>query len=231
MRRTFVLVGAALLAGCGDSEDFTIDVAMAADRAKVELARLDGGMTLRALSLPLVTADKSVRRELSFLLPGDDETGRLHLRFEEAGANATRIHVSLELPANVEQIQGEMMMLSESKAEDLLQRRMEAWASGAASGTASLDGLDEVLGGLSVSLRPGKLNEVLAASSDPGKLADLIDPEIMAEMEGAEAPEYLAEADDLGDPMLDPESDTADAARPMDDARGEDPGGDWASDY
>src|SRR5688500_4034243 len=108
MRRGLVLMGAALLAGCGDSEDFAIDVAMPADRAKVELARLDGGMALRALSLPLVTADKSVRRELSFVLPGDDETGRLHLRFEEAGKNITRIRVALTLPSNVEQIQGEM---------------------------------------------------------------------------------------------------------------------------
>jgi hypothetical protein len=227
MRKALVLIGALLLAGCGgDGEDFVVDVAMAPDQAAARLATLDGGMSLRALSLPTVTADKSVRNELAFVLPGDDESGRLHLRFEEYGTNGTRIHVALSLPTNVQKIQGEMMMLSEAKAEELLQRRMTAWAEGVISGTASLDSLNEVLGGLTISLWPGKLNEVLAAANDPTKLAGLLDAEVMAEMEGADASEYDADAGDFSEPMLDPEADIADASQPMDDAQGMDPAGD-----
>ena len=224
-----MLIGAVLLAGCGDTEDFAIDVAMTPDRAAAELAALDGGMALRALPLPLVMADSSVRNELAFALPGDDEPGRLHLRFEENGTQMTRIRVALSLASNVEQVQGKLMVLSEDKAEALVQRRMADWAQRiGSSGHASLEPLNEALAGLSISLRPGKLNEVLAAANDPTKLAGLLDPEILAEMEGADGSEYLADAGDLGEPMLDPESDIAAASQPMDDAQGEDPGG-WSS--
>ena len=121
------------------------------------------------------------------------------------------------------------MVLSEDKAEALVQRRMADWAQRiGSSGHASLEPLNEALAGLSISLRPGKLNEVLAAANDPTKLAGLLDPEIMAEMEGADGSEYLADAGDLGEPMLDPESDIAAPSQPMDDAQGEDPGG-WSS--
>ena len=238
MRGLLTLTAALLLSACGsNSEDYAIDVAMAPDRAKAELAQLDGGMALRALSLPSVTADAATKGEHNFALPGDSESGQLHLTFEEVGKNQTRIHVALALPSQVATIQGKAMMLSEDKAERVIQERLRAWADGVTtSGYASLDGLNEALGGLSIAMRTQKLNEVLAASDDPERLAGLIDPEVLAEMEGGGA--GFAPSGGLDEAMVDPSADLADAgqpmdsAAPMDTAEGEDASGDWAaSDY
>ena len=242
MRGLLILAGALLLSACGsNSEDYTVDVAMAPDRAKAELAQLDGGMALRALSLPSVTADAATKGELNFALPGDSESGQLHLTFEELGKNHTRIHVALALPSQVATIKGKAMMLSEDKAERVIQERLRAWADGVTtSGYASLDSLNEALGGLSIAMRSQKLNEVLAASDDPEKLAGLIDPEVLAEMEGGDA--GFAPAGGLDEPMTDPGTDLADASEPMDraegsdfasapmdTAEGDDASGDWAA--
>jgi hypothetical protein len=241
MRRLLLLTGALLLSACGsNSEDFTVDVAMAPDQAKAELAQLDGGLALRALSLPSVTADAATKGELNFALPGDEESGRLHLTFEEVGKNQTRIHVALALPSQIATIQGKAMMLSEDKAERVIQDKLRAWADGVTtSGYASLDGLNEALGGMSIAMRSKKLNEVLAAADDPSQLAGLIDPQVLAEMDGGGD---FAPSGGLDAPMADPASDAADAAgpmdlaegsedasQPMDTAVGEDASGDWAS--
>lgn len=232
MRRIMLMAAALLLAGCGDSEDFSIDVAMAPDQAKAELARLDGGMALRALSLPMLAADQATHGELSFALPGDGDSGRLHLRFEEVGQSGARIHVALTMPAVPATIDGKRMVVDEDKAEAMIEERLEAWADGIRNnGYASLDPLNEALGGLTIALRPDTLNEVLAASADPEKLVELIDPDVLGDLEGAgdmDEAGYVEEASDLGEPMLDPESDIADASRPMDDAQGESPESDWA---
>ena len=231
MRRSILLACVALLAGCGESEDFTVDVAMSPGQAKAELAQLDGGMALRALGLPLIAADQATQGELSFALPGDEDSGTLRLQFEEVGQNASRIHVSLDLPAQRTTIEGKQMVLSEDKAETALARELQSWASGIAkTGHASLDPLNQALSGMTIALRPGKLNDVLAAAKDPSKLSGLIDPEFMESAQEEQAyAEQAGEAPAIGQPngaaapMFDPNAGTADAARPMADTRGIDP--------
>lgn len=233
MRRSILLACVALLAGCGESEDFTVDVAMSPGQAKAELAQLDGGMALRALGLPLITADQATQGELSFALPGDADTGTLRLQFEEVGHNASRIHVSLDLPAQRATIEGKQMVLSEEKAEAALERELQNWAGGIAkTGHASLDPLNQALSGMTIALRPGKLNDVLAAAKDPSTLSGLIDPEFMESEQGADEQAYAdqgTEAEAVGKPagsvapMFDPNSGIADATRPMADTKGIDP--------
>jgi hypothetical protein len=224
MRKTFVLIGAALLAGCGNSDDFTVDVAMESSKARAELARLDGGTMLRAMSLPAVAVDQSSENELTFTLPGADD-GQLRLSFEEAGAAMTRIHVALSLPDKRQVIDGKTMVLDESKAETILQAQLQEWAARAGSGYASLDSLNQLLMGMTVALQDGA--SIPAAAPQPA-FADM----------GGEAPAWNEDTeaapsdgeDDFGEPMIDEETDLADAAQPMDDAQGDDPGSDWGSD-
>jgi hypothetical protein len=229
MRKIVIMAAALALAGCGNSEDFAVDVAMSPGRAKAELATLDGGLGLRALSLPPVVVDAGTANELTFKIPGESEQGDLHLRFEEVGTNGTRIHVSLALPVKVASIQGKPMVLSEAKAEDLLEQRLRDWARQMQSGYASLDGLNEAMTGFSVAMKPEILSDVLDAADDPEKLAGLIDPAVMGELSGDTEGDTFAEVD-MDTPMLDPTAGTDDASRPMDEALGDsegDAGGGW----
>lgn len=184
MRVLLALTGAVLLAGCGDAEDFTIDVAMAPGNAKAELARLDGGLMLRALSLAPVQSDASVRDALSFVLPGDKADGKLQLSFEEVGTNGARIHVALDMPSGIREVQGKPMIVDEGKAEVALQIALTAWSAGIEkNGYASLDPLNEVLGALALVTHPEQLSRMLAAGDDPEAMQAILDPEVLAEME------------------------------------------------
>lgn len=239
MRKIMALAGALLIAACGNGnrDDFTVDVAMSPDRAKAELAQLDGGIALSALSLPEIVRDSSTENMLSFTMPGEGEEGELIMRFEEVGTNGSRIHVALSLPTKVANIRGEPMILHETMAEEMLQQRLKSWAEGMDSGFASIAPLNEALAGLSIALRPEKMATVLDAAGDPEKLAGLLGPEFLALMEAETGEtEYLAVADDLDEPMLDPSEETWQASAPMDDARGssadavsEGAGADWGS--
>jgi hypothetical protein len=240
MRKILGLVGALVLAACGNgnSEDFTVDVAMSPDRAKAELAQLDGGIALAALSLPKIERDGATQNELTFTLPGDSASGELLMRFEEVGTNGTRIHVAVDLPTKLATIEGKPMILSESAVEDMLKRRLTEWAQETNSGYASLDSLNEAMAGLSIAMKPGELEKVLGAADDPEKLAALLGPEFLTLMEAeGDDGEYLAAADDLDEPMLDPSRETWEASAPMDEAdgstadeRGEGTSADWGSD-
>jgi hypothetical protein len=239
MRKIVGLFGALMLAACGNgnSEDFTVDVAMAPDRVKAELVQLDGGMALAALSLPQIERDSSTQGELSFTMPGEGESGELLMRFEEVGTNGTRIRVALSLPTKVANIQGKPMIIHEAMAEQMLKERLAAWAEATNSGTASLGSLNEALAGLSIAMRPDKMNTVLDAAKDPKKVAALLGPDFLTLMEGERGGEYLAASDELDEPMLDPSDGTRDASRPMDRADGSTPGdqgpssdGGWGSD-
>jgi hypothetical protein len=223
MRILVLLAGAMLLSGCGNSEDFTVDVALAPDRAKAELARLDGGAAMQTLSLAAIKADQSTRDEMAFVIPGDDGDGELVLRFEEVGRNGTRIHVALSVPAHTVSIDGKTMVLDETKVENALKQSLGAWAGGiSTSGYASLDSINETLTGLSIALLSDKHRLELDQPGVGTALAGF-----GADEEAIGAPEQLAAGSDLDDPMLDPSRDAARAGQPMDDARGEDPSSDW----
>jgi hypothetical protein len=237
MRRFLALASVALLTGCGGGgEDFMVDVAMSPTKARSELAKLDGGIMLRALGLPLIAADKSASGALTFVVPGEDDSGTLRLQFEEAGHNATHIHVALDLPFQTFKLEGKDMMLDENRAEAVLQHDLEGWASGVGRrGHASLDDLNQTLGGLSIVIRPNKFNQLLAASKNPAAMRGLLDREFMAGMENDgyddresdhEAfgkPGSFGEPGDAARPMMDPDRDANDASRPMTTARGDNP--------
>lgn len=230
MRRFVCLAATAMLAACGEGgEDFSVDVAMAPDKARAELGRLDGGDLLRALHLRPITAQRNAEGELLFVLPGDDgEQGTLLLRFEETETHGSRIHVALDLPALTRTIDGERMVLSETKVEASLKEDLESWAQAVGSrGYASLDDLNSTLGGTSIALQPDKLDQLLAAAEDPDKLAAMIDPEFLTDDEGSDGYDATSEEDeespDMGEPQVDPNEGLAAASAPMDDAKGIDP--------
>ena len=236
MRRFLALASVALLTGCGGGEDFMVDVAMSPGKARGELAKLDGGIMLRALGLPLIAADKSANDALTFVVPGDEDSGTLRLQFEEAGHNATRIHVALDLPFQTFKLEGKDMMLDENRAEAVLQHDLEGWAHGIErSRHASLDDLNQTLGGLSIVLRPTKFDQLLAASKNPAAMRGLLDREFMAgaeddiydnresEHETFGKPGSFGDPGDSARPMMDPDHDADAASRPMTTARGDDP--------
>jgi hypothetical protein len=234
MRKIWGLAAALMLGACGNgnSEDFTVDVAMSPDRVKAELAQLDGGIGLQALSLPAIVTDTSEADQLSFQIGGEKGSDLL-MRFEEVGTNGTRIHVALSVPVTVAKIQGEAMFISEGKAEDMLKDRLQSWAERANSGEATLASLNEAMLGLSLTASPGKLDDILGASGDPHKLAALLGPGLMAEMEAQGSSEAFAAAD-LDRPMLDPDAETWEASAPMDEADGsgaDDPGEGTSADW
>lgn len=193
--RKLVVVGAfALLTACGDGEDFAVDVAIKQNLAKEELARLDGGMMLTALSMPAITAKQPAADKLSFTLPGEDEDGQVVFRFEDIGAQGTRVHVTVSLPAERATIDGEAMVLDENKAEDVLERDLRAWSKRfAESGYASLDSLNSTLAGMAISVRSDTLESVLEAANDPAALEELVDPAVLADVEAEENADYYAD--------------------------------------
>jgi hypothetical protein len=224
MRILVLVAGAMLLAGCGNSEDFSVDVAMSPDRAKAELARLDGGVAMQALALPAIKGDRATRDELTFSIPGEDGAGEIALRFEEVGHNGTRIHVAVDLPVHTATIGGKTMVLDETRVESALKRDLSAWAQGmTSSGYGSLDSINATLTGLSIAMLSDEERAHLDTAGADAALASLGADDDVGE------PEYLAAGDSLDDPMLDPSRDAADDGRPMDDARGEDPSSDWSS--
>lgn len=226
MRRMAVLAALALLAGCGDSEDFAMDVALTPDRVKSQLARIDGGMVVRGLSLTPVAVDSGTRRELTFVMKGDAGEGRLHFRFEDVAANATRMHVELTLPATEMKIDGADKVLSETKAERALEEALKAWAeSQTRSGYASLDPLNEIVGGMVLALTPAKMTEVFAAQGDEARLRGMIDPSVLSELEEDEGGEAELAGGNAGAPVTDTKARTEEAARPMNLAEGVDPAG------
>ena len=227
MRRILCLAATTLLAACGDagSEDFSFEVAMAPDKTRTALGKLDGGDLLRALRLTPITAQRGEEGDLAFVLPSDAEPGALHMRFEETGTHGTRVHVALDLPARTKMIDGELMELSESAVEDALKEGFEGWAETAGSrGYASLDDLNTTLGGVSIILQGDKFDQLLAASNDPSKLAGLIDPAFGKDGSRRSArPNYEEQSRAMGEPMVDTEEDLEAASAPMDDAKGTNP--------
>jgi hypothetical protein len=220
MRTLLVLTGVLLLAGCGgNSEDFSVDVAMSPDQAHAQLAQLDGGLLLSALSLPKVTATQSGTEGLSFTLPGQKEAGELVVRLEAVGTNMTRVHVALDMPMAMRMVDGAAMVVIESKAEAELKSRFESWAKAVSGdGSGSIDQVNLVVGALSLALYPDKLNEL--QSADGEELARLIDPAAMSGMFGSEDGGSASDYAPLDQPM-DPGAGGADAAGPMDFAQGE----------
>ncbi len=221
MRKLIILSAAVLLAGCGggNSEDFSVDVAMAPGQAHTQLAGLDGGILLSALSLPKVTATQADGL-LNFTLPGEKDNGELVLRLEEVGQNMTRVHVALDLPQSLRMVKGEMMVVVESKAEAELKSQLESWAKGVASGQGSLDQVNLVVGAFSLALRPGKIKEIEEAGDDGEQLARLINQDAinqMFESEGGTAPADYASLDQ----PMDSGRAIADGSKPMDDAQGD----------
>jgi hypothetical protein len=220
MRRLLILSAAMMLAGCGgNSEDFSVDVAMAPGQAHTQLAGLDGGILLSALSLPKVTATQS-DGTINFTLPGEKDNGQLILRLEEVGQNMTRVHVALDLPSAMRVVGGEMMVVIESKAEAELKSQLEGWAKGVSEGRGSLDQVNLVVGAFSLALRPGKIKEIEDAGDDGEQLARLINQDAINQMFESEGGGTPADYASLDQPM-DPGRAIADGSKPMDDAQGD----------
>ena len=221
MRRLLLLSGVLLLAGCGgsNSEDFSVDVAMSPGQAHAQLAQLDGGFLLSALSLPKVTATPSGTELLTFALPGQTDGGEMILRLEEVGTNMTRVHVALDMPMAMRMVDGEAMVIIESKAEAELKSQFESWAKAVTGeGFGSIDQVNLVVGALSLALYPDKLNEL--QSADGEQLARLIDPSAMSGMFGSEDGGSASDYAPMDRPM-DTGPAVADAAGPMDYAQGD----------
>jgi hypothetical protein len=221
MRKLLILSAAVLLAGCGggNSEDFSVDVAMTPGQAHTQLAGLDGGILLSALSLPKVTATQS-DDTINFTLPGEKDDGQLILRLEEVGQNMTRVHVALDLPAAMRMIGGELMVVVEAKAEAELKSQLEGWAKGVSEGHGSLDQVNLVVGAFSLALRPGKIKEIEEAGDDGEQLARLINQDAINQMFEREGGATAADYASLDQPM-DPGRAIADGSKPMDDAQGD----------
>lgn len=225
MRRVFISSFALALAGCGGGgDDFAIDVERPASRIYGQLSSLDGGMVRQFLGLPAIKRTTPGEGQVLYTIPGG-ENGEATLAFqiEPQTEGKSRVHVNLEMPPIKARIMGVEKVLNESRAEDMLERKLNEWANSMKSGSdghAKVLEVDEMLGALALAMNPDKIEKALAMSGKPEILADFLSDRMA--WEGPSNEYSQADA-----PMSNPEFDAAQFSEPMDKATGTDPN--WES--
>lgn len=209
------------LAACGGGDDFSLDVDRPAARVYGQLSSLDGGMVRQILGLPAIKRSNPADGQLLYTISGSggNGDGTLAFRIEPQGESQAKVHVNLELPQIKTRIQGIDKILNESRAEDMLQSKLDEWAANIKSGGSGHEHIlqiDEMLGALSLAMNPDRIDKVLAMSEKPDILAEFLSDRMA--WEGGSGEFSRADA-----PMSDPDRDAAQFAEPMDRATGSDP--------
>ena len=138
-----VLAGSAMivLAGCGDSADFTVEIDGSSDAVKRELRQISPNALTGTAGIAPVRTEWIDADTLRFELPGKDgrKGGELVFTVAEAKGANTEIAVRLDIPVVTRRKGGKREILVESKMEDMLEEVMEDWSGefGASGSTAS----------------------------------------------------------------------------------------------
>jgi hypothetical protein len=220
MHRVLAATFTLALAACGGGDDFSIEVDRPAARIYGQLSSLDGGRIRQFLGLPAIKRTSPGDGQLLYTIPGGEHgDATLTFRVEPLEQGRSQVHVNLDMPPIKARIMGVEKVLNESRAEDMLERKLEEWANSMKSGSdghAKILEVDEMLGGLALAMNPEKIGKVIAMANKPEVLAEFLNDRMAWES----GPEDRARADA---PMSDPDRDAAQYAQPMDRAMGSDP--------
>lgn len=159
MREGFtVLLASAMLAGCGNGggTDFTVNIARAPDDVVMAIAGIDSALTGGTDFKP-VRREVGEGRTIRLVLPAADgnEDGTISMEVTEDGKGGSFLAVAVDLPA----VRNGNLVLSEAKAENVLEEAFREWGKKFDTGSASTMGVDLALGAVAVATqRPQMMN-------------------------------------------------------------------------
>ncbi|APE27547.1 hypothetical protein [Aurantiacibacter gangjinensis] len=172
MKRLAALFLALPLAACGEGEeDFSVDVALSTSQAQAQLIAMDGGAMRSLVGLaPLrATIPEAGVLRYEFLDAGGNAAGVLQYRIERLEENRSRIHAALDLDSVEYEFDGEDMVVSEIRGENMLEQGMRVWADNVnASGYGSLADVNDALSVFSIAMQP----ELMAQLNDPSAMME-----------------------------------------------------------
>lgn len=221
MRKGFVgLMASAMLAGCGGSggTDFTVNIARAPDDVVTAIATIDSGLTNGA-DFKTVRREAGEGRSIRLILPAAEgnQDGTITMEVADGQNGGAVLAVAVDLPA----VRDGNMVLSEQKAEKVLEDAFREWAKKFETGSGSTMGVDLALGAVAVATqRP----QMITASDEARE-------SLVAQNEAALTAKYASEFGPApssriaaGQPMTVPTGST-DMTRPMMDTSGVAPRG------
>jgi hypothetical protein len=199
----FSALPALLLAGCGEGDDFTVEVKRPIGAVYAPLAAADVGEARRVFPGMTVARTRPSDGEILYTIPGSygsDATVRLRLE-PVRGGEATVIHAAVHTPLVHARIDGSDKVLSEFQVELALKallrnaaRNLEMGSSGGGD-TARLTAF---LLAVAIATNKSYLDQALAFRRDPEKLAGL-----MTAFRDADAADPVTE--NRAAPMVDPD--------------------------
>jgi hypothetical protein len=174
MRKLLAIVPAlAMLSGCGDSEDFSVEVQrpIAAVMSPYLSANIDEAKAI----FPDISFARTRPADnvLLFTIPGSGSTeSTIRLRFEPIrNGEATVVHATVDVPPTKATIEGQRKYLSESKVERLLKSELESTGRALEShGPPNETGFSGQLVGIAIATNPLYLQQALDLKNHPEKL-------------------------------------------------------------
>lgn len=208
MKRFMLALAPLLLAGCGNTRDFTVEVDRTSEAVMAELASIEGA-ELALFGIKPFTHKKDDDGTLHFFIPAEKgyKDGEVIFWVADAGGGKTRVDVSVDLP----QITRGDKVLSDSRAEEALEEEMRSWAEEFGQGKSAKLGIQGALAGFAIA------SQDFSATQDPEAF--------LARAAGRWGSSDYFDFADEGD-GFDPETsntefgEASDFGRPMDSARG-----------
>lgn len=158
MKNYVLALAPLLLAGCGNTRDFAVEVDRSSEAVMAELASIEGS-ELALFGIKPFTHKKDDDGTLHFFIPAEKgyKDGEVIFWVADAGNGKTRVDVSVDLP----QITRGDKVLSDSRAEDALEEEMKKWAQDFGQGKSAKVGIQGALAGFAIA------SQDFAATQDP----------------------------------------------------------------
>lgn len=179
--RSWVPLAALLVAGCGDGEDFTIEVKRPPAVVYAPLSAADVREARLVFPGIAIERRRPSEREILYTIPGTGDfpsTIRLQLEPTDRG-EATVIHASVHVPPVRATIEGVDKVVSERKVETVLRNLLKSTARDLETGSSTESDTVKLSGfmvGIAIATNKAFLAKALEFKRSPEKLVDVLMP-------------------------------------------------------